>query len=147
MSDYIKLQNYARNLLMRYLMGCAGVLDVEPGYKGSLEVVAARWRGKVKVVGRERAGRELYIDPRWREEGARVLAVYLLDCGMVWLLDADRLWALLEHNRGLLGERGGKVLLPWSAVTQHLGGKMEDLRGVSYLSFERYRELHEGGTT
>lgn len=141
MSNFVLLQNYARNLLLRYFLGCTGILDVEPGYKGSLEVFSARWRAK--VVGRERAGRDLHIDPRWQEERARMLAVYLLDCNLVWLLDAERLWEVLEPNRGLLGERNGKVLLPWSAVTQHVGGKMEDLRGVHYLSFERYQELHE----
>ncbi len=82
MTDFILLQNYARNLLMRYFLGCAGVLDVEPGFKGSLEVFTKTWRGKVKVVGRERSGRALLIDPRW-EEGARMLAVYSQDCGMV----------------------------------------------------------------
>ena len=77
MSDFVLLQNYARNLLLRYFLGCANVIDVEPGFKGSLEVFAKDWRGKLKVVGREQAGRNLYLDPHWQEEGARVLAVYL----------------------------------------------------------------------
>jgi len=70
MTDFVLLQLYARNLLMRYFLGCAGVLDVEPGFKGSLEVFAKTWRGKVKVVGREHSGRALLVDPRWHERGA-----------------------------------------------------------------------------
>ncbi len=42
------------------------MLDVEPGFKGLLEMFANTWRGK--VVGRERSGRALLVDPRWREE-------------------------------------------------------------------------------
>ena len=65
MTDFVLLQNYARNLLMRYFLGCAGVLDVEPGFKGSLVVFTKEWRGKVRVVGREHSGRALLVDPRW----------------------------------------------------------------------------------
>jgi hypothetical protein len=143
MSDFVHLQNYARNLLLRYFLGCANVLDVEPGFRGSLEVFAKDWRGKVKVVGRERAGRNLFLDPRWQEEETRVLTVYLHDCGMVWLIDAPRLWDWLAHHRAGFEERNGKVLIPWVVVKQ-LGGELEDLRFVPYLSLERYRELHAG---
>ena len=141
MNNFVLMQNYARNLLLRYFLGCVNVIDAEPGFKGSLEVFAKNWRGKVKVVGRERAGRNLYLDPRWQEEGARVLAVYLFDCGMVWLIDAPQLWRWLEHKRATLEEKNRKFLMPWSAVTQ-LGGEFQDLRCVPYLSFERYVELH-----
>ncbi len=73
MNDLILLQPYTRTLLMRYFLGCTGVLDVEPGFKGSLLVFTKTWRGKVKVVGREHSGRALLVDPRWKEEGARML--------------------------------------------------------------------------
>ena len=49
MSDFVLLQNYARNLLLRYFLGCVNVLDVEPSFKGSLEVFAKDWQGKLKV--------------------------------------------------------------------------------------------------
>ena len=142
MSDFVLLQPYARNLLMRYFLGCAGVQDVEPGFKGSLEVFTKTWRGKVKVVGRERSGRALLVDPRWQAEGARVLAVYLLDCGMVWLIDAPKLWAFIERDGKLLDERHGKTVVPWATVKQQLGGELVDLRCVPYLDFDLYRELH-----
>ncbi len=141
MDNFILLQTYARNLLLRYFLGCAGVLDVEPGLKGSLEVLTKTWRGKVKVVGREHSGRALLVDPRWQEEGARVLAVYLLDCGMVWLVDAPELWAFIERDGNLLDERHGKKVVPWTAIKQ-LGGELVDLRCVPYLSFDLYRQLH-----
>ena len=141
MSDFVLLQNYAHNLLLRYFLGCVNVLDVEPGFKGSLEVFTKGWRGKVKIIGRERATRNLYVDSRWQEEGARVLAVYLLDCGMVWLIDAPRLWRWLEHNRAGLKEKNGKLLLSW-AVVKGLGGEVQDLRCAPYLSWERYKRLH-----
>lgn len=141
MSDFVLLQNYVRNLLLRYFLGCANVIDVEPGFKGSLEVFVKDWRGKVKVVGSEHAGRDLYLDPRWEEEGARVLAVYLHDCGMVWLIGAPKLWRWLEHNRAGLTEKNGKLLLSWAAVKE-LGGEVQDLRCVPYLSWERYKRLH-----
>lgn len=141
MSNFILLQNYARNLLMRYFLGCAGVLDVEPGFKGSLEVFTKTWRGKVKVAGREHSGRALLVDPRWRQEGARVLAVYLWDCGMVWLIDGPKLWALIERDGKLLDECHGKKVVPWVTI-KRLGGELVDLRCVPYLEFERYKELH-----
>lgn len=112
MTDFVLLQNYARNLLMRYFFSCAGVLDVEPGFKGSLEVFTKDWRGKVKVVGREHWGRVLLVDPRWKEEEVRMLAMYLQDCGMVWLLDAPKLWAFIEREGKLLDERHGKTVIP-----------------------------------
>lgn len=112
MSNFILLQNYARNLLMRYFFSCAGVLDVELGFKGSLKVFTKEWRGKVKVVGREHSGRALLVDPRWQEEGTRILAVYLLDCGMVWLIDVATLWALVKRDGKLLDERHGKTVVP-----------------------------------
>jgi hypothetical protein len=143
MNNFVLLQNYARNLLLRYFLGCGNVLDVEPGFRGSLEVFTNDWRGKVKVVGRERTGRNLYLDPRWQEEDARVLAVFLHDCGMVWLIDAPKLWGWLKQNRRDLEEKNGKVLVPWAAV-QQLGSTLEDLRSVPYMSFERYAELHQG---
>ncbi len=31
MNDFVLLQNYARNLLMRYFLGCTGVLDERHG--------------------------------------------------------------------------------------------------------------------
>ena len=142
MTDFVLLQPYARNLLLRHFLGCAGVLDVEPGFKGSLEVFTKTWRGKVKVVGRERSGRALLVDPRWKEEGARVLAVYLLDCGMVWLIDAPKLWAFIERDGNLLDERHGKKVVPWAAIKQRLGGELVDLRCVPYMSFDVYRQLH-----
>ena len=141
MTDFVLLQPYAHNLLLRYFLGCAGVLDVEPGFKGSLEVFTKTWRGKVKVVGRERSGRALLVEPRWKEEGARVLAVYLQDCGMVWLIDAPKLWAFIERDGKLLDERHGKMVVPWAAIKQ-LGGELVDLRCVPYLSFDLYRQLH-----
>ena len=140
MSGFILLQPYARNLLLRHFLGCVNVLDVEPSFKGSLEMFAKDWRGKVKIIGRERATRNLYVNPRWQEEEARVLAVYLLDCDMVWLIDAPRLWGWLEHNRAALAEKNGKLLVPWATVKQ-LGGELQDLRFVSYMSFERYTGL------
>ena len=141
MTDFVLLQSYARNLLMRYFLGCAGVLDVEPGFKWSLEVFAKDWRGKVKVMGREYSGKALPVDPRWNEEGTRVLAVYLLDCGMVWLIDAPKLWALIERDGKLLVERHGKKVVPWVTI-KRLGGELVDLRCVPYLEFDRYKELH-----
>ena len=54
MTDFIFLQNYARNLLMRYFLGCAGVLDVEPGVKGSREML--RKGGSGKAFGQGVAG-------------------------------------------------------------------------------------------
>ena len=141
MTDFILLQPYARNLLLRYFLGCAGVLDVEPGLKGSLEVFTKSWHGKVKVVGREHSGRALLVDLRWKEEGARVLAVYLLDCGMVWLIDAPKLWAFIERDGNPLDERHGKKVVPWAAIKQ-LGGELVDLRCVPYISFDLYRQLH-----
>lgn len=69
MNDFVLLQPHARNLVMRYFSGCAGVLDVEPAFKGSLEVFTNTWRGKVKAVGRERSGRTLLVDPCWQKEG------------------------------------------------------------------------------
>lgn len=140
MNTFVLLQTYARNLLLRYFLGCAGVLDVEPGFRG-LEVFANTWRGKVKVVGREHSGRALLVDPRWNEEGTRVLAVYLLDCGMVWLIDAPKLWAFVERDGNPLDERHGKKVVPWATIRQ-LGGELVDLRGVPYLSFDVYRRLH-----
>ena len=142
MTDFVLLQPYAHNVLLRYFLGCAGVLDVEPGFKGSLEVFTKTWRGKVKVVGRERSGRALLVDPRWQAEGAQVLAVYLLDCGMVWLIDAPKLWAFLERDGELLDERYGKIVVPWATIKQPLGGELVDLRRVPYISFDRYRQLH-----
>ncbi len=142
MTDFVLLQNYARNLLMRHFLGCAGVLDVEPGFKGSLEVFTKEWRRKVKVVGREHSGRALLVDPRWREEGARMLAVYLRDCGMVWLIDAPKLWGFIERDGKLLDEKHGKAVVPWAMIKQRLGGELVDLRCVPYLGIERYRELH-----
>ena len=141
MSDFILLQNYTRNLLMRYFLGCAGILDVKPGFKGSLEVFTNTWRGKVKVVGREHSGRALLVDPRWKGEGARILAVYLLDCWMVWLIDAATLWAFVERDGKLLDERHGKTVVPWATIKQ-LGGELVDLRCVPYQSFNVYRNLH-----
>ena len=141
MNTFVLLQTYARNLLLRYFLGCVNGLDVEPGFRGSLEVFTKTWRGKVKIMGRERSGRALLVDPRWKEEGARVLAVYLLDCGMVWLIDAPRLWALMEHDGNLLGERHGKKVVPWATIKQ-LGGELVDLRCVPYSTFEQYRKLH-----
>lgn len=135
------LQTYARNLLLRYFLGCVNVLDVEPGFRGSLEVFTKTWRGKVKVVAREHSGRALLVDPRWRAEGAQVLAVYLLDCSMVWLIDAPKLWALIERDGNPLDERLGKKVVSWATVKQ-LGGELVDLRCVPYLSFDRYRQLH-----
>ncbi len=143
MTDFVLLQNYARNLLMRYFLGCAGVLDVETGFKGSLEVFTKDWRGKVKVVGREHSGRALLVDPRLKDEGARMLAVYLQDCGMVWLIDALTLWAFIERDGKLLDERNGKTVVPWGMIKQ-LSGELVDLRCVRYLSFEQYRALHAG---
>lgn len=142
MNDFILLQNYARNLLLRYFLGCGGVLDVEPGFKGSLEVFTKDWRGKIKIVGRERSGRALLVDPRWKEEGARMLAVYLQDCGMVWLIDAPKLWAFIKRDGKLLDERHGKTVVPWAMVKQQLGGELVDLRCVPYLEFDLYRDLH-----
>lgn len=142
MTDFILLQNYARNLLIRYFVGCAGVLDVEPGFKGSLEVFTKDWRGKVKVVGREHSGRALLVDPRWKEEGSRMLAVYLQDCGMVWMIDTPKLWAFVKRDGKLLDERHGKPVVPWATVKQQLGGELVDLRCVPYLDFDLYRELH-----
>jgi len=142
MTDFVLLQNYARNLLMRYFLGCAGVLDVEPGLKSSLEVFTKTWRGKVKVVGREHSGKALLVDPRWKEEGARMLGVYLQDCGMVWLIDAPKLWAFIERDGKLLNERNGKTVVPWATIKQKLGGELMDLRCVPYLSFDLYRDLH-----
>lgn len=140
MNTFVLLQTYARNLLLRYFLGCVGVLDVEPGFRG-LEVFANTWRGKVKVVGRERSGRALLVDPRWQAEGARVLAVYLLDCGMVWLIDAHKPWASIERDGNPLDERHGKRVVPWATIKQ-LGGELVDLRCVPYISFDRYRQLH-----
>jgi hypothetical protein len=142
MNDFILLQNYARNLLLRYFLGCAGVLDAEPGFKGSLEVFTKNWRGKVKVVGREHSGRALLVDPRWKGEGARMLAVYLWDCGMVWLIDAPKLWAFMKRDGKLLDERYGKTVVPWAMVKRQLGGELVDLRCVPYLEFDLYRDLH-----
>ena len=80
MNDFVLLQPHARNLVMRYFPGCAGVLDVEPTFKGSLEVFTKTWRGKVKVVGREHLGSTLLLNPCWREkERAGVLLVGLWD--------------------------------------------------------------------
>ena len=141
MNTFALLQPYARNLLLRYFLGCVNVLDVEPGFRGSLEVCAKTWRGKVKVVAREHSGRALLVDPRWQAEGARVLAVYLLDCGMIWLIDAPKLWAFVERDGKLLDERRGKTVVPW-ATLKHMGGELVDLRCVPYISFERYQELH-----
>ena len=141
MTDFVLLQPYARNLLLRYFLGCAGVLDVEPGLKGSLEVFTKTWRGKVKVVGREHSGRALLVDLRWQAEGAWVLAVYLLDCGMVWLIDAPKLWASIERDGNRLDERHGKKVVPWATIKQ-LGGELVDLRCVPYISFDLYRQLH-----
>ena len=138
MNTFVLLQSYARNML-RYFLGCVNVLDVEPGFKGLLEVFTKTWHGK--VVGREHSGRALLVDPRWQAEGARVLAVYLLDCGMVWLLGAPELWALIERDGELLDERHGKKVVPWATIKQ-LGGEMVDLRCVPYLSFDVYRQLH-----
>lgn len=121
MTDFIRLQNYARNFLMRYFMNQPDVLDVEPGFKGSLEVVASRWRGSVKVVAREKMGRSLLVDPKWEDEGATVLAVYLLDANLFWFIDAPKLFGLMRRNEKLLEERYGKRVLPWRAVTEHLG--------------------------
>ena len=140
MNTFVLLQTYARNLLLRYFLGCAGVLDVEPGFRG-LEVFANTWRGKVKVVGRERSGRALLVDPRWNEEGTRVLAVYLLDCGMVWLIDAPKLWTFVERDGNPLDERHGKKVVPWATI-KRLGGELVDLRCVPYLSFDGYQALH-----
>ena len=142
MNTFVLLQTYARNLLLRYFLGCAGVLDVEPGFKGLLEVFTKAWRGKVKVVGREHSGRALLVDPRWKEEGTRVLAVYLLDCGMVWLIDAPKLWAFIERDSNPLDERHGKKVVFWATIKQQLGGELVDLRCVPYLSFDLYRQLH-----
>ncbi len=100
------------------------------------------WRGKVKVVGREHSGRALLVDPRWQEEGAQMLAVYLLDCGMVWLIDAPKLGAFIERDGRLLDERHGKKVVPWAMIRQQLGSELVDLRCVPYLSFELYRDLH-----
>lgn len=94
MTDFVLLQNYARNFLMRYFMTQPSTLDVEPGFRGKLEIIATGWRGTLKVVGRERSGRSLLVDPKWEEEGAQVLAVYLLDAGLVWLIDAPKLYRL-----------------------------------------------------
>lgn len=141
MSNFVLLQNYARNLLMRYFLGHTEVLDVEPVIKGSLEVFAKGWQGRVKVVGRERAGRALLVDPRWQEKRARVLAAYFQDCGMVWLVDAPKLWALIERDGKLLDERHGKTVVPWATIKQ-VGGELVDLRCVPYLTFEQYREFH-----
>ena len=142
MNTVVLLQPYARNLLLRYFLGWVNVLDVEPGFKGLLEVFAKTWRGKVKVVGREHSGRALLVDPCWNEEGTRVLAVYLLDCGMVWLIDAPKLWAFLERDGELLDERYGKIVVPWATIKRPLGGELVDLRCVPYMSFDLYRQLH-----
>lgn len=141
MNTFVLLQTYARNLLLRYFLGWVNVLDVEHGFKGLLKVFTKTWRGKVKVVGRERSGRALLVDPRWQEEGARVLAVYLLDCGMVWLIDAPKLWTFIERDGNPLDERHGKTVVPWATIKQ-LGGEPVDLRCVPYLSFDWYRQLH-----
>ena len=141
MSTFVLLHPYVRNLLLRYFLGWVNVLDVEPGFRGSLEVFTKSWRGKVKVVGRERSGRALLVDPRWKEEGAQVLAVYLLDCGMVWLIDAPKLWASIERDGNPLDERHGKKVVPWATV-KRLGGELVDLRCVPYMSFDLYRQLH-----
>lgn len=142
MTDFILLQNYARNVLLRYFLTQPSTLDVEPGFKGKLEVFSTGWRGTVKVVGRERSGRSLLVDPKWEGERADVLAVYLLDSGLVWLIDAPKLYRLIERNRNLLEERYGKTVVFWSAITQHLGGRCVDLRSVIYLSFDQYKMLH-----
>jgi hypothetical protein len=142
MTDFILLQNYARNYLLRYFMNQYDVLDVEPDYKGKLEVVASSWRGTVKVVAREKAGRSLLVDPKWEDEGATVLAVYLLDANLFWFIDAPKLFGLVRRNEKLLEERYGKRVLPWRAVTEHLGGKLVDIRGLAYLTFEQYQALH-----
>ena len=71
-----------------------------------------------------------------------MLAVYLQDCGMVWLIDAPRLWAFIERDGKLLDEKHGKAVVPWATVKQQLGGELVDLRCVPYLGIERYRELH-----
>ena len=141
MNTFVLLQPYARNLLIRYFLSCAGVLDVEPSLKGSLEVFAKTWRGKVKIVGRERSGQALLVDPRWNEEGVRVLAAYLQDCGMVWLIDAPMLWAFIERDGNRLDDRHGKKVVPWAVIKQ-LGGELVDLRCVPYMSFDLYRQLH-----
>jgi hypothetical protein len=75
-------------------------------------------RGKVKVVGRGHSGRALLVDPRWQEEGAWLLAVYLQDCGMVWLIDASTLWAFIGRDGKVLDERHGKTVVPWTTVGQ-----------------------------
>ena len=142
MSDFFLLQNYARNVLLRYFLNQPEVLDVEPGFKGKLEVVASSWRGSVKVVAREKSGRSLLVDPKWEDEGATVLAVYLLDSNLFWFIDAPNLFELVRRNVHLLEERYGKHVLPWSAVSEHLGGKLVDIRGLVYLNFEQYRALH-----
>lgn len=142
MSDFILLQNYARNFLLRYFLSQPDVLDVEPGYKGKLEVVSTGWRGSVKVIGREKTGRSLLVDPKWEHKGASVLAVYLLDSNLFWFIDAAKLFSLVQRNTHLLEERYGKRVLPWTAMTQHLDGQLVDIRGLSYLSFSQYRDLH-----
>lgn len=142
MSDFILLQHYARNFLLRYFMSQPDVLDVEPGFKGKLDVIATRWRGSMKVVAREKTGRSLLVDPKWESEGATVLAVYLLDSKLFWFIDAPKLSSLVQRNKHLLEERYGTRVLPWTAVTQHFDGQLVDIRGLSYLSFCQYRELH-----
>ena len=142
MNTFVLLQTYARNLLLRYFLGCGNVLDVEPSFRGSLEVFTKEWRGKAKVVGRERSGRALLVDSRWQEEGTRILAVYLLDCGMVWLIDAAKLWAFIERDGKLLDERHGKTVVSWATIKQRLGGELVDLRCVPYLDFDVYKGLH-----
>lgn len=142
MSDFILLQNYARNFLLRYFMSLPTTLDVEPGFKGKLELISTGWRGSVKVVGRERTNRSLLVDPRWESESPDIISVYLLDAGLVWMIDAPRLFGLLARNPHMFEERYGKRSVPWSAITQHVGGQCLDIRGVNYLNFEQYRSLH-----
>lgn len=52
-----------------------------------------------------------------------MLAVYLLDCGMVWLIDVLRLRAFIERDGKRLDERHGKTAIPWKTVKQQLSGE------------------------
>ena len=70
-----------------------------------------------------------------------MLTVYLLDCAMVWLIDAPKLWASIERYGNPLDERHGKKVVPWATIKQ-LGGELVDLRYVPYLRFDLYRQLH-----